>query len=105
MRGTYIFHNVAGTRKKSRCGGCQGCTEQQDCGTCINCKDKPKFGGPGRKKQYCVKCKCKYELLRIKLKSLSPLIHIQSGIQLAKRAKTGDTATLESEPGPVPSLR
>ena len=23
---------------------------QQDCGTYINCKDKPKFGGPGRKK-------------------------------------------------------
>ena len=28
---------------------------------CINCKDKPKFGGPGRKKQCCVKRKCKYE--------------------------------------------
>ena len=26
------------------------------------------------------------------------MIHIQSGIQLAKRAKTGDTATLESAP-------
>ena len=26
-----------------------------DCGTCINCKDKPKFGGVGIRKQRCVK--------------------------------------------------
>ena len=60
---TYIFHNAVGTRKRGKCGDCQGCTEQHDCGTCINCKDKPKFGGPGRKKQCCIKRKCKYELL------------------------------------------
>ena len=25
-----------------------------DCGTCKNCKDKKKFGGPGKKKASCV---------------------------------------------------
>ena len=49
------FQNVR-NRKRGRCGDCQGCTEQEDCGTCINCKDKP-----GRKKQCCVKRKCKYK--------------------------------------------
>ena len=47
---TYVY---VGNRKRGRCGDCQGCTEQEDCGICINCKDKPKFRGPGRKKQ-CV---------------------------------------------------
>ena len=26
---------------------------QPDCGECVNCLDKPKFGGPGTKKQAC----------------------------------------------------
>ena len=30
----------------------------QDCGNCYNCYDKPKFGGPGIKKQACVNRKC-----------------------------------------------
>lgn len=40
-------------RKRGRgCGNCPGCL-RDDCGTCAYCKDKPKFGGPGRKKQRC----------------------------------------------------
>ncbi|EOD06215.1 hypothetical protein EMIHUDRAFT_446541 [Emiliania huxleyi CCMP1516] len=35
-----------------RCGTCDGC-KRADCGRCPNCKDKPKFGGPGVKKQAC----------------------------------------------------
>ena len=26
----------------------------EDCGVCDNCKDKPKFGGPGTKRKMCV---------------------------------------------------
>ncbi len=88
------FHNI-GNRKRGRCGDCQGCTEQEDCGTCINCKDKPKFGGPGRKKQCCVKRKCKREPSQY-FDIFIPLIHIHAGLQLAKRAKTD--ATQESVP-------
>jgi hypothetical protein len=36
--------------KAQRCGQCLGCT-RPDCGTCFNCRDKPKYGGPGVKKQ------------------------------------------------------
>ena len=40
-------------RRRGRgCGGCPGCT-RDDCGKCNYCKDKTKFGGPGRKKQRC----------------------------------------------------
>ena len=33
-----------------RCGQCGPCT-RADCGSCQNCLDKPKFGGPGLRKQ------------------------------------------------------
>lgn len=39
-------------KRGSRCGKCAGCL-RQDCGKCVYCKDKPKFGGPGKKKQRC----------------------------------------------------
>ncbi len=32
---------------------CSACT-REDCGSCVNCKDKTKFGGKGRKKQRCI---------------------------------------------------
>ena len=40
--------------RSTRCGRCKGCHFQKDCGTCINCLDKPKFGGPNTKRQCCV---------------------------------------------------
>ena len=40
-------------RRRGRgCGNCAGCL-RDDCGKCCYCLDKPKFGGPGRKKQRC----------------------------------------------------
>lgn len=41
----------------SRCGTCVNCL-RPDCGKCTNCMDKPKFGGPGVKKQACTGRKC-----------------------------------------------
>ena len=43
--------------KRRRCGSCSAC-QCPDCGTCVFCKDKPKFGGPGRRKQCCERKKC-----------------------------------------------
>lgn len=40
-----------------RCGQCVPCT-RADCGQCQNCLDKPKFGGPGLRKQACEKKRC-----------------------------------------------
>lgn len=41
----------------TRCGKCFECA-QEDCGKCASCTDKLKFGGPGKRKQACLKRKC-----------------------------------------------
>ncbi|XP_076016835.1 histone-lysine N-methyltransferase 2B isoform X2 [Genypterus blacodes] len=44
--------------RSRRCGVCDGCNHEDDCGRCINCLDKPKFGGPNTKRQCCVYKRC-----------------------------------------------
>ncbi|KAL3908856.1 MAG: hypothetical protein SGPRY_009635 [Prymnesium sp.] len=44
-------------KRLARCGKCNNC-KSVDCGSCYNCADKPKFGGPGIKKQACINRKC-----------------------------------------------
>ncbi|XP_077577695.1 histone-lysine N-methyltransferase 2B isoform X2 [Stigmatopora nigra] len=44
--------------RSRRCGVCKGCNHEEDCGSCINCLDKPKFGGPNTKRQCCVYKRC-----------------------------------------------
>ena len=50
-------------KKRSRCGECEGCLVEEDCGHCHFCADKPKFGGPDRKKQCYAKRKCESTIL------------------------------------------
>ncbi|XP_035480433.2 histone-lysine N-methyltransferase 2A isoform X1 [Scophthalmus maximus] len=44
--------------RSRRCGVCKGCNHEEDCGECMNCLDKPKFGGPNTKRQCCVYKRC-----------------------------------------------
>ncbi|XP_040899737.1 histone-lysine N-methyltransferase 2A isoform X2 [Toxotes jaculatrix] len=44
--------------RSRRCGVCKGCNHEEDCGKCMNCLDKPKFGGPNTKRQCCVYKRC-----------------------------------------------
>ncbi|XP_029359699.1 histone-lysine N-methyltransferase 2B isoform X2 [Echeneis naucrates] len=44
--------------RSRRCGICKGCNHEEDCGKCMNCLDKPKFGGPNTKRQCCVYKRC-----------------------------------------------
>jgi hypothetical protein len=44
-------------KRKRRCGVCPGCLAT-DCGACSACRDKPKFGGSGVRKQACVRRHC-----------------------------------------------
>ncbi|XP_049322759.1 histone-lysine N-methyltransferase 2B isoform X6 [Astyanax mexicanus] len=48
---------VFGLRSR-RCGECKGCLHEEDCGTCLYCLDKTKFGGPNTKRQCCVYKRC-----------------------------------------------
>ena len=48
---------VSTGKKRKRCGICAGCTAD-DCRICMMCLDKPKYGGPGKKKKCCTKRVC-----------------------------------------------
>ena len=52
-----IFAGMKCRPTSRRCGLCENCL-QADCGQCKYCKDKPRFGGPGKLKQACSKKKC-----------------------------------------------
>jgi len=58
----YAQHGVYGgsssAAKSRRCGECEGCM-RDDCGQCVPCADKPRFGGPGTKKKACVQRFCR----------------------------------------------
>ncbi|GMH68487.1 hypothetical protein TrRE_jg12733, partial [Triparma retinervis] len=47
-----------GATRMVRCRECNACNSE-DCGKCSACKDKVKFGGPGRLKQCCKRRICK----------------------------------------------
>ena len=44
-------------KKRKRCGDCEGCLST-DCGQCVYCCDKLKFGGTNLLKQSSIKRKC-----------------------------------------------
>nr|XP_057902368.1 histone-lysine N-methyltransferase 2A isoform X2 [Doryrhamphus excisus] len=44
--------------RSRRCGRCKGCLVDSDCAKCMNCRDKPKFGGPNKKRQCCIYRRC-----------------------------------------------
>ncbi|KAM8840679.1 histone-lysine N-methyltransferase 2B isoform 2-T2 [Spinachia spinachia] len=54
-----------------RCGSCKGCLIEEDCAKCINCRDKPKFGGPNTKRQCCIHRKCE----RIEKAKIERVVH------------------------------
>ena len=55
--GILSFDYLQQPQLKRRCGTCRGCVAT-DCSVCVYCKDKRKFGGPGRKKKGCIQRKC-----------------------------------------------
>ena len=50
------MHDLTSSKKRTRvfCKTCPGCITP-DCGECRNCKDKPKFNGPNKIRQRCIK--------------------------------------------------
>ena len=57
----YLKKNYATSASASRstkCGECQACT-RIECGKCIECEDKPKYGGPGKRRHACIEKVCK----------------------------------------------
>ena len=52
-----LQHPKQGNTKQGRCGQCLGC-KAPDCAICKFCRDKKKFGGPGKLKKCCVNRHC-----------------------------------------------
>ena len=50
--------SVAGKEKSSRCGECEACVRSDDCGHCIPCLSKKKFGGNGKSHNTCRLRRC-----------------------------------------------
>lgn len=57
----YVYGASASAAKSRRCGECEGCM-RDDCGECIPCKDKPRFGGRGTKKRACIERACRVKV-------------------------------------------
>jgi len=53
-----VYGGSSSAAKSRRCGECEGCM-RDDCGQCVPCADKPRFGGPGTKKKACVQRFCR----------------------------------------------
>ncbi|KAI5087313.1 histone-lysine N-methyltransferase 2B isoform X3 [Silurus meridionalis] len=69
--------------RQRRCFSCKGCCRVEDCGACVFCLDKPKYGGPNKKRQSCVYKKC----LRIEENKVRRL-----KVQMKRRPACGQTA-------------
>ena len=54
------FKKDKGTGRRSTyiCNSCDGCFKQDDCGECLFCKDKTKFGGPNKLRKKCAERVC-----------------------------------------------
>jgi len=57
--GFAVPNNIYESSRRSNCGSCDGCLKPE-CQRCLYCKDKPKYGGLGTKKQKCIERKCKF---------------------------------------------
>ncbi|XP_068603162.1 histone-lysine N-methyltransferase 2B [Brachionichthys hirsutus] len=69
----FLSQYATGGVRSRRCGSCKGCLVVKDCGRCINCLDKPKYGGPNTKRQCCTYKRCeRIEKAKIK-RILNPL--------------------------------
>ncbi|XP_035385066.1 histone-lysine N-methyltransferase 2B [Electrophorus electricus] len=53
-----VYRRKAFGLRQQRCLRCRGCCREEDCGTCVFCLDKPKYGGPNKKRQSCIYKKC-----------------------------------------------
>ena len=81
----YVYGSGKNSSKSRRCGECEGCMKD-DCGECLACLDKPKFGGKGTKKRACQARVCRMKQMK---RSLEGGAEAESSSS-AKRLRMGD---------------
>ena len=82
-----------------------GSKESDDCGICTNCQDKPKFGGPGRKKLCEQRCKHYVMMMLCSFFFKYHFAICDTGTQIAKVKATVLSPSLNTFtlPNPYPS--
>ena len=60
-------------KRRSRCGVCNECV-REECGECVGCRDKLKYGGEGRRHQTCSKKKCAQKYMKNQKDDRQPCI-------------------------------
>jgi len=86
----------AGIRKRRKsCKTCDGCIAE-DCGSCLNCRDKKKFGGSNIRKQKCVLKVCNNMQESGLIKTLNNQINAAK-----KKSSPRLKATKNSKPKPL----
>ena len=88
------------TNRFKECGGCVGSKESNDCGICTNCQDKPKFGGPSRKKLCEQRCKHYVMMICFFFKYHFAICDTGNKVKATVLSPTLNTSTL---PKPYPS--
>ncbi|XP_076865573.1 histone-lysine N-methyltransferase 2B-like isoform X2 [Brachyhypopomus gauderio] len=83
--------------RQQRCFLCKGCCREEDCGECVFCLDKPKYGGPNKKRQSCIYKKCsrieenKIRRIKVQMKRRHTATFCASGIG-GEEGEPGDPA-------------
>ncbi|XP_072166012.1 uncharacterized protein [Diadema setosum] len=85
---TSLLVDSSNIKRRTRCGKCSACLRKSDCKTCTNCKDKPKYGGPGTKKQCCIYRKCK-NLLKLKMERMKEMRQLKGTSSQPKKPGQG----------------
>lgn len=89
--------------KQRRCGECQGC-KTPDCAICKFCKDKRKFGGPGKLKKRCIKRNCTGILSTTASSTANPTQNDQASA-ITPKAAIKQTPLQHSQLRDIPSKR
>ncbi|KAM4550681.1 histone-lysine N-methyltransferase 2B [Fundulus diaphanus] len=96
QRRRMLSQYLPGGVRSRRCGVCKGCSIEDDCGECVNCLDKPKFGGRNVKKQCCIYRKCDRIMKAKSGRAVRPLKILS---RRSQSASSGDAPWCVSEAG------
>ena len=98
--------------KNLACNQCEPC-KRDECGECLNCKDKAKFGGPNKRKLRCVKRTCAHPKPAVPHRfqvprttpALSATVQVEETRAIDNITSTGDggAASFASSTAPPPT--
>jgi len=94
----YLVSDTNKNRKRTtRCKTCGPCLAP-DCGKCIYCLDKPKFGGPNKKKCACIHRKCILMSANVLLSNMKSK-KVTDGIKTSAKVNRGADDQMSTDVG------